>query len=286
MAASVVLCCGRTAPGDFASIHVVVAGEGSVESAPAGIRCPPQCDAGFAIGTRVVLTPALDPCYPMRGWSGDCSGSGPCEVVVDRDRRVRGEFQGPTGETLWSREFPIGYDVRWHAEGGPRGIAVDENGDVFVAGSFQGTLDFGGGPLTSDGTWNGFLSKLAGRDGGHLWSVRLGGSIDSYLGSSLGPLAALPGGDVAVAGEMYGTGDFGTTRISCGGLLVARCSGADGQPRWMRPWPAPSRCVPPIHRSVWWIRKRSRCYRPRRRVPRYLRRRRLSKYIASTAAKG
>ncbi|MEK7425445.1 MAG: hypothetical protein AAB131_16585, partial [Actinomycetota bacterium] len=62
----------------------------------------------------------------------------------------------------------------------------------------------------------------------------------------LGPLGVFPGGDVAVAGGVYGTGSFGPIQVSVDGLLVARCSGADGQPRWLQSWPAPQGALPSV----------------------------------------
>ncbi len=40
-------------------------------------------------------------------------------------------------------------------------IAVDGSGNVFTTGYFQGTVDFGGGSMTSQGALDIFLLKLA-----------------------------------------------------------------------------------------------------------------------------
>ena len=42
------------------------------------------------------------------------------------------------------------------------GIAVDGSGDVVATGFFQGTVNFGGGDLTSSGNRDIFVAKLSG----------------------------------------------------------------------------------------------------------------------------
>ena len=71
-------------------------GSGSVISAPAGIGCAPDCTADFDDGTVVTLTaqPAADNTFT--GWSGDCSGTGPCTVTMDQTRNVIATFDGPS----------------------------------------------------------------------------------------------------------------------------------------------------------------------------------------------
>jgi hypothetical protein len=55
-------------------------------------------------------------------------------------------------------------------------VAVDGAGNVLLTGDFDGTVDFGGGPLTSAGSDDIFVAKLDAQ-GNHLWSKRFG---DSY----------------------------------------------------------------------------------------------------------
>ena len=51
--------------------------------------------------------------------------------------------------------------------------AIDPSGNTIVAGSFWGTVDFGGGALTSAGAQDIFVAKFD-PDGLHLWSKRFG----------------------------------------------------------------------------------------------------------------
>ncbi len=54
-------------------------------------------------------------------------------------------------------------------------VAHDPDGNVFVAGHFQGTAYFMGEALTSDGAFDGFIAKIS-RTGELLWIKHLGGS--------------------------------------------------------------------------------------------------------------
>lgn len=75
------------------------------------------------------------------------------------------------GGLLWSKTL-----------GGPGpdaglGVALDSSGDVIVVGEFQGTVNLGGGPLTSaNESWDVFVAKYAGVSGSHLFSKRYGGT--------------------------------------------------------------------------------------------------------------
>jgi List-Bact-rpt repeat protein len=75
------------------------AGAGRITGDPAGIDCIVDagtasgvCAAGFPSGTRVTLTAAPDPGSTFAGWSGGCSGTGPCVVTVDQAVGVSAGF--------------------------------------------------------------------------------------------------------------------------------------------------------------------------------------------------
>jgi hypothetical protein len=71
-------------------------GTGTVTSSPAGISCGSTCSTPFADGAVVTLTPAADPGSTFTGWSGACSGTGPCTVTMDQARSVTATFDLPT----------------------------------------------------------------------------------------------------------------------------------------------------------------------------------------------
>jgi hypothetical protein len=65
---------------------------GSVTSSPAGISCPGTCSASFADGAAVTLTEAPSGTAFFSGWSGDCSGTGGCQVVMTAAKNVTAAF--------------------------------------------------------------------------------------------------------------------------------------------------------------------------------------------------
>jgi hypothetical protein len=68
------------------------AGEGTVASSPAGIDCGSVCLAGFDEGTLVELAATPEAGSVFIGWSGDCSGTGACQVLMDAARSVTAGF--------------------------------------------------------------------------------------------------------------------------------------------------------------------------------------------------
>ncbi|HEU5179229.1 MAG TPA: PKD domain-containing protein, partial [Candidatus Polarisedimenticolia bacterium] len=134
-----------------------------------------------------------------------------------------------SGAYQWSRSFgSTGSDIGY-------GIGVDSSGNVVVIGQFSGTVDFGGGGLTSAGGTDIFLAKYS-SSGAHLWSKRFGGT-----GNEVGYGIAVAGnGDMALTGYFgyFGdaTTDFGGGRLtSVGGqdIFVAKFS-ASGDHVWSR----------------------------------------------------
>ncbi len=86
-------------------------------------------------------------------------------------------------------------------------IAVDEAGNVYTTGYFQGTADFDPGPgifnMTSAGGHDIFISKLN-ADGNLIWAKRMGSTVDDR-----GLSIAVDGvGNVYTTGWFQGTADF------------------------------------------------------------------------------
>ncbi|MDI1432639.1 hypothetical protein [Polyangium sorediatum] len=93
-----------------------------------------------------------------------------------------------------------------------RAIAVDSADDVLLTGHFKGTMDFGGGPVTSAGDWDIYVVKLDG-NGNQVWSKRFG---DPDLQSATA-MAVDGAGNIVIAGSFYGTVDFGGMTLTVGG---------------------------------------------------------------------
>lgn len=103
------------------------------------------------------------------------------------------------GTHVWSKSFggengQYGY-----------GVAVDGDDSALITGYFQGSVDFGGGALTSPNHVDIFLAKFDG-NGVHQWSRQFGSPSWADVGSSV---AADDEGDVLITGRCRGTVDFG-----------------------------------------------------------------------------
>jgi endoglucanase len=73
-------------------------GSGTVTSAPAGISCGSTCTASYANGASVTLTAAAAAGSSFAGWTGACTGSGPCTVAMTAAQSVTATFN-TTGST-------------------------------------------------------------------------------------------------------------------------------------------------------------------------------------------
>jgi hypothetical protein len=109
------------------------------------------------------------------------------------------------------------------------GIAAADDG-VVVTGSFDGTIDFGDGPLTAlDGNDDIFVAKLD-ASGAALWSKRFGGtSSDRSLA-----VTVAPDGRIAVGGSFSGTVDFGAGPVMSNFIddAFVLVLDAAGEPLW------------------------------------------------------
>jgi predicted nucleic acid-binding protein len=114
------------------------------------------------------------------------------------------------GNHLWSKRFSGASDqVQLR-------FALDEAGDAVLAGGFTGSVDLGGGALTSVGGLDLFLAKLS-ADGNHVWSERFGDENDQSPAS----LALDSSGNVVLTGDLQGAVNFGGGPLgSVGGFDV------------------------------------------------------------------
>jgi uncharacterized repeat protein (TIGR03803 family) len=68
-------------------------GSGSVASDVGGIACGTSCSAAIDLGSSVTLTATPDAGSTFAGWSGACSGTGPCAPVMSDDRTATATFE-------------------------------------------------------------------------------------------------------------------------------------------------------------------------------------------------
>ncbi len=81
-------------------LSVALSGSGTVTSAPAGINCGADCSEAYASGTVVTLTATPAATWSFGGWSGGCTGSGPCSVTMSAARSVSAAFDPPASTTI------------------------------------------------------------------------------------------------------------------------------------------------------------------------------------------
>ncbi|HEX3109092.1 MAG TPA: Ig-like domain-containing protein, partial [Thermoanaerobaculia bacterium] len=74
------------------TVSLAGTGQGVVKSTPAGIECGSQCSAVFNLGTAVTLTPIPGSSSVFGGWTGACTGTGPCVVTMTQQRSVGATF--------------------------------------------------------------------------------------------------------------------------------------------------------------------------------------------------
>ncbi|WP_437803004.1 hypothetical protein [Sorangium sp. So ce693] len=116
----------------------------------------------------------------------------------------------------------------------PHALAVDAQGNILVTGGFDGTVDFGGGPLVGTGDVDAFVLKLDPL-GNHLWSRRFGdlSGIETQVGLAI---AADASGNIAVGGRFGGATDLGGGPVQNGwnssGFVVLL--DASGQHVWSK----------------------------------------------------
>jgi hypothetical protein len=118
---------------------------------------------------------------------------------------------------------------------------VDASGNIFITGTFAGTVDFGGTVLTSSASSNDvFVAKYAPNCSPLLWVKSFGSSTDD-VGYGL----AVDGyGDVIVTGYFSGSANFGGGAVLSNGpyadIFVAKYSGSNGAYQWAHTLYGPS----------------------------------------------
>jgi hypothetical protein len=123
------------------------------------------------------------------------------------------------GHHLWSERFGDAGLQRLHA------LALTPSGNVILGGTYFGTLDLGGGPLSAGGSYGSFVAALD-PSGHHLWSRTVGGDVFGVTS-----LAVLPSGNILASGLVgsapsLGCGAIGDTSVNGTYLATLDASGA------------------------------------------------------------
>ncbi len=113
------------------------------------------------------------------------------------------------GSYLWSKQLPVGPDDPVIAS--IPSVVFNAAGDVIVAGGFQGQVDFGEGPLSSQGRTDVFVAAWS-STGQPLWSRRYGDAGAQAARA----LSYRQGAGLTLAGTFTGTLDFGAGSLQAG----------------------------------------------------------------------
>ena len=133
-------------------------------------------------------------------------GGGNLTSVGDSTDIFVAKLGGTAGAHIWSYQFGDLYSQ------GAGGVIVDGSGSVIIIGQFNGTVDFGGGVLTSAGALDIYIAKFD-RDLSHIWSNSYGNTFSQIAGG----IAVGSSGNIVTTGSYKGTVDFGG-RPLVGGL--------------------------------------------------------------------
>jgi hypothetical protein len=176
------------------------------------------------------------------GLAADSSGdivvtggaTGPCDL---------GNGPTPTGGILLAKYSGADGSYRWgKAMGGSAGkaVAVDPNtANIIITGGFQGSVDFGDGPLPGQSGMAMFLASYD-TSGANLWARTWGGAVQN--GSDQGFAIAIDeNGNLALTGQIISPMDFG------GGWLFG-----NGNPNYFVASFMIAGNSPPVHR---WARR-------------------------------
>lgn len=179
-------------------------------------------DSGLAIaidgGGNVLVAGFAGPNVDFGG--GELPSAGSYDVFVAK-------YAGTDGHYLWAKRFGSATDEY------PWALALDGSGNVFVTGEFTGTVDFGGGALTSAGDRDVFVAKFAGSNGQHVWSRRFGAALTDFGNG----IAVDGSGNVFVTGAFKSTVDFGGGPLTSAGerdVFVAKYAGTNGGHLWSK----------------------------------------------------
>jgi hypothetical protein len=113
------------------------------------------------------------------------------------------KFDG-SGAHMWSRNLGDSLKLCTNK------MAVDGNSNILIVNDFNGTVDFGGGVISSQGFRDGVIAKIDAA-GDHVWSRRFGGPSASVEVKAAGVDGA---GNLIVAGLFTGTIDFGGASLT------------------------------------------------------------------------
>jgi hypothetical protein len=171
-------------------------------------------------GTHTCQTSGLD----WTACEGEVGPRGEDCFTVDIDEDCDGSM--PECSEIWSLGF--GNELTQAT----RSVALDADGNIYAFGDFEGTVGYGGEPLTAVESKADLVVSKHDIYGNPIWSLRAGDSSNQY-----GAKMIVDGqGNLILLGRIYGSVDFGggpRSSKGAGDLLVVKLDGK-GQHIWSR----------------------------------------------------
>lgn len=208
--------------------HVTGSGEGTVSSNPAGIKCPGTCAATFAGNTTVTLTAAPSTGSSFTGWSGDCTGTGACVVLMNAAQSVTATF-GPSlatcGKVLFVSDRQGAGDI----------FSMNPDGSGVTDLTNNAAPD--AGPAWSPTCDRIAFSSTRGGGTSHLFVMKANGTgvtqVTNGAGSDSQPTWSPAGDKLAFVSNRDDNLELYVVRVDGGGLTrITNNHWADVQPDW------------------------------------------------------
>jgi prepilin-type N-terminal cleavage/methylation domain-containing protein len=136
---------GYTTPATFWDLTVSKAGSGTVTGP--GIACGTTCEWSYTNNSNVTLTPVPSSGSNFSGWSGACSGTGNCNLIMNANKAVTATFSAPTlnwtGTT--SGTLPLSAGALKYFTAGSYNITVTASAPFSFQGAAGGATGASGG---------------------------------------------------------------------------------------------------------------------------------------------
>jgi len=156
-------------------------------------------------------------------------GGGAVSSLSNSPEAYIAKYRGTNGQYVWARR------LGGSGDDGGSAVAVDAGDNLYVTGTFSGTVDFGTGPLNSAGLTDVFILKVDTNSGQTIWAKAVGGSNGEFPKT----LAVDNLGKLCVGGIFSGQASFGgsvLTGVANGDAFVACYTTANGTHIWSRAW--------------------------------------------------
>ena len=143
-------------------------------------------------------------------------------------RCVRPSTSTSTTTTTTTAPPPTGYVTTFDNQS-IQSISVDNSRNAYITGGFNGTKDFGGGNVSSNGSNDVYVVKLD-SDGNYQWEYTAGGSS----GDEAKAITTDSSGNSYITGDFQGTSNFGGQDVSSAGgrdIFVVKLD-SDGNYQW------------------------------------------------------